>query len=292
MAVPFGAATLASAEVVDRVPLPRSASSPTKDFPPGVAVLVRSPPEYVRASADGANGAWTGPRYQATGKPDEGGSTSIAWSVDFDGESKSALEAVTRAPRRGWTADIKGGMSVNHVIAGRVVGTMLGSYVLLQSPAPANASYEAALAFPIAPRVHAVLRLELRGPPGDGAGEWGTYAVGGLPASLWNRGRAFWVLASTQLHGNLPPTRVSARSTGRTISGTVGDAYRHPVIGAPVVLERRSGGSWRRVTSTRTNAQGAYVVRGVARGRYRVVARVGTLAAASASVVAAGRTPS
>ena len=286
LAAALAAASLASADAVDRVPVPRTASSPTKDFPPGVALVLRSSAAYVRASVDGMRGTWSGPQYRASGNPGEGGPTSIAWSVEFDAESKTPLEAVNRAVRRNWPLDIRGGMSVNHVIGGRIVGTMLGEYVLRQSPAPENASYEAALAFPIAARIHAVLRLELRGPPGDAAGQWGTYIVGTLPASLWNRGQAFWALASTELHGNLPPTRVVARAGGGTIRGTVGDAFRHPVVGATVTIERRAGSSWRAVTSTRTNARGAYVARGVARGRYRAVARVGTLVVRSASVVA------
>jgi hypothetical protein len=284
--------SVASAEAIERVPIPRGPSSVTKDFPPGVSLSLVSPEGYARSSGGGDRGTWTGPRYQASGDASNGGSTSISWTVDFENESKSALEAATKAPRRGWPIDIKGGMSVPHLIRNRIVGTMLGSFVLTRSPAPADASWEAALAFPIAPRIHAIVRFEVRGAAGDSAGDAGTYVVQGwIPASLWNRGQAFWALSGVRLEGNLPPTRVSARATGggRVVRGGVLDAFRHPLVGIRVALERLSGGGWERVATTRTDRTGAFTVRGVARrGRYRAVAAIGSVAARSPAVAAGG----
>ena len=285
--VAAAAVSVAWAESVERVRVPQGDSAIPAEFPPGVSLAISSPPDYVRAAGGDRRGSWTGPRFAATGDPANGGSTSISWSVEFDAGSKTADQAVASAMRRSWPVDVKGGMSVPHVVGKRTVGTILGSYILARSPAPANASYEAALAFPIAPRVHALVRLELRGPAGDSAGPAGTYLVkGSLPASLWNRGQAFWVLAGVRLEGNLAPTRVVARAArGGAIRGSVADAFRHPVVGARVAVERLAGGAWRRVSSTRTSPTGKFAVAGVSPGRYRVAASVGASTARSAPVV-------
>ena len=123
----------------------------------------------------------------------------------------------------------------------------------------------------------------------DDAGAAGTYFVKGVPASIWNRGQAFWVLTGIELRGPLPPTRVSAEVAGggRVVRGQVTDAFRHPVPRAQVRLQRRAGSAWRTVASTRSGPNGAYVLRGIAtRGRYRSVATAGSAAVRSSAIVA------
>jgi hypothetical protein len=135
------------------------------------------------------------------------------------------------------------------------------------------------------------LRYELPAPLSDVAGAAGTYVVNGLPASVWNRGQALWVMSSVELHGALPPSRVSAKvtSSGRTVRGTVADTFAHPVQRAKVSLQRFTGRGWRKVASTRTNARGVYILRGISRrSRYRTVAALGATGAVRSTVVVAG----
>ena len=89
--------------------------------------------------------------------------------------------------------------------------------------------------------------------------------------SVWNRGQAFWAMTGVRLLGNLPPTRVILTRAGDVLQGTVDDAFRHPVLRVPVSLQRKLGSSWRQLTKTKSDADGAFSVR-VGRGVYRAVA--------------------
>ena len=60
------------------------------------------------------------------------------------------------------------------------------------------------------------------------------------------------------------------------------------MLGAPVSLERRSGGAWVRVAGTKTNGRGFYTVRARGRGTYRVTVRVSGFTAMS-KTLRAGR---
>lgn len=279
----------AGAGVVERVGVAATGGEVTRSLPRGVSIALGSPPDYRRATRAGAEGRWLGPRYEATGDATAGGDTSMMWRLRF-AQASNPVAAASAIPTRGWPVDLKGGVSIEHVIRGRVVGTILGHYVLARS-GPTGAAYEAAVAFAIAPRVFGQLRLEAPEPATDDAGGAGSYVVNDgapVPASLWNRGQAIWAISNVRLLGALPPTRVSARtvSGGRVVRGEVADAFRHPVVGARISLQRFAG-AWRTVTSTRVNARGQYAVRGVAtRGRYRVVAAVESSTAASRPLVA------
>ncbi len=290
LAAPLLVVVPAAAAVIDRVRIAEAGGAVTRSFPPSVFVSVTSPGDYVRASSSSSGGRWLGPRYQATGNGSLGGETSIAWHLRFTSGQKDAEAAAETVAHRGWPVDIKGGVSVPHVVAGRTVGTILGHYVLRRAPGAKSAAFDAAFAFPVASRLYALLRFELLEPATDDAGDQGRYVVkGSLPASIWNRGQAFWALTAVRLEGNLAPTRVAARvaPNGQAVRGTVADAFRHPIIGARVVLERETGAGWTRVASARTNSRGAYSVRGISRpGRYRAVAAVGRAVARSVSFFA------
>jgi len=282
------AAVAAPAQVTERVRVASAGGQLTKGFPAGVFVWIVSPPAYARASLAGDGGRWVGPRYAATGDGTVGGDTSISWSLRF-AQAKDAVAAANSSLAKGWPVDLRGGISVPHVIGGRTVGTILGHYVLTAPPGDRPAAYELAVAFAVGPGVFALLRYELPDPVSDDAGAAGSYVVNGLPASVWNRGQALWAMTSLELHGTLPPTRVSARVApdGRVVRGTVGDAFRHPVVRARVALQRLTGSAWRTVASTRTDKHGVYALRGIAtRGRYRTVATLGSAAVRSSSVVA------
>ena len=245
----------------------------TSAFPRGISLTLTSPPDYRRRSADLTRGTWTGPDYWAAGDQTKRGTTSIAWSVDFQARTGTAKALALAAPRHQWPVDKKDPIAVPHYVGRRVVGTILGFYVITRAPAPNDASFEAAIAFPVAPRAFSLIRFDLVSPAGDSSGEWGDYLVNGqdLP-SIWNRGQAFWSLSGVHLLGNLPPARIVLTDSGRVVRGSVSDAFYHPVLGLPVSIERQVGTSWRPLTRARTDRNGEFSLRVPARGSYRAVA--------------------
>ena len=282
----------APAEVAEQVRIASAGGRLTQGFRPNVVLAFTSPRDYIRASFSGTEGRWLGPRYTATGDGNVGGDTSISWTLRFvTGRDGPALARAALV--HNWTLDIRGAVSVRHLIGSRVVGTILGHYIVTRAPDPRGAAHEAAMAFAVAPQVFAVLRFELPQPVSDDAGAAGTFLVKGLPASVWNRGQAFWALTGVELRGPLPPTRVSARVVGggSVVRGQVTDTFGHPVPRARVRLERRVGSAWRTVASTRSGPNGAYTHRGiVTRGRYRSVASSGSAAVRSSAVLAGPET--
>jgi hypothetical protein len=266
---------LAGASSVERVRV--AGPGVTSAFPRGVSLELSSPPAYARASAAADEGRWVGPAYWATGNPNERGTSSIRWSVDFQATPGTAKSVVLASSAHSWPVEKKDPIAIPHYIGKRVVGTILGFYAISHGPAPNDASYEADLAFPVAPKAFSVVRFDLLDPPADSAGEFGDYLVGGLDLpSIWNRGQAFWALSGVSLVGNLPATRIELSVSRRAISGYVSDAFHHPVIGLPVSLQHREGDSWRPLTSRRTNRKGEISVRGLAVGDYRAVASART----------------
>jgi hypothetical protein len=261
--------SLAAAQSVERVRV--SGPGVTPAFPRGISLELASPPDYARRSAGGAQGSWGGPDYWASGKRDLGGKASIRWSVSFTTSAAIPKTIALQSPTHGWPLDKKDFFSIPHYVGKRTVGTILGYYVITRAPAPEDASYEAVLVFPLAPKALAIVRFELTDPATDSAGEWGSYLVGGfdLP-SIWNRGQALWALSGVRLRGNLPPTRVSLAATGRVLHGSVADAFRHPVLGVLLTLQRRIGSSWRTLASTKSDTRGLFSIR-VGHGTYRAV---------------------
>jgi hypothetical protein len=288
IALPAAFAVAARSQDVERVRVADAGAPLTQGVPRDVFLTLASPPDYERGSGTETAGTWLGPEYGTT-KP--AGRTSIAWRLSFRESKQIPSAAAAEQVTRGWPVDLKGGVSVDHVIGARIVGTMFGAYVLTRAPGSSSAAYEGALAFPIAPRLFALLHLDVLDPPSD-AGRDGTYVVEGIPASIWNRGQALRALTGVRVEGSLAPTRVSrtVSNRGRVIRGLVADAFRHPVVRALVGLERLVGSSWQTVAKTRTNRRGAYTVRGIAkRARYRVVAVLDGNSARSVAVVAGRR---
>ena len=115
------------------------------------------------------------------------------------------------------------------------------------APAPDDAGFEAALAFPVAPKAFTVVRFDLSDPSTDSAGDKGDFLVGGLDLpSVWNRGQAFWAISGVAAGRELAPRERSSWPTpGERCAGRVSDAFHHPVLGLPVSVERQVGGSWR-----------------------------------------------
>ena len=244
----------------------------TGAFPRGVSLELASPPSYARRSADPTRGVWRGPDYWAAGDAQKRGTTSISWSVSFQARPGPVQAVALQGNQHRWPLDKKDPIAVPHYVGKRNVGTILGFYAITRAPPPDDASFEAAIAFPLAPKAFSVVRFELS-PSTDSSGQWGNYLVSGLDLpSIWNRGQAFWALSGVSLVGNLPPASIDLSDSGLTLRGTVSDAFHHPVLGLPVSVQRRVGSSWRPLASVRTNKRGEFSLR-VGRGAYRAVAR-------------------
>jgi hypothetical protein len=271
-AVALLAPPLAAATSVERVRV--AGPGVTSAFPPGISLELTSPPDYTRKSAAGTRGSWKGPDYWASGNPQQRGSASISWSVNFQARPGSAQAIAVSAPQHDWPLDKKDPITVPHYVGKQAVGTILGFYAITHAPAPDDGAYEAALALPVAPKAFSIVRFDLNSPSTDSAGQWGSYLVNGLDLpSIWNRGEAFWALSGVRLLGNLPPVRILLTDSGRMLRGMVSDAFHHPVLGLPISLQQQVGGSWRDFATVRTNKQGEFSVRVPSRGSYRAVTK-------------------
>lgn len=270
----------AGAQAVERVRI-ADAARQQHGLPAGLLVELSSPPTYNRTSVTGDSGRWQGPRFEARGNPNDAGFSSLIWSVNFD-ERPGDAEAIALASvvHTDWPRDQRGGISVPHVVGTRDVGTVLGYYVML-TPGGGDARFEGVIAFPLDVNLNAVAHFEALEPPSD------SYIVNGSSvASSWNRGQILVALAGVRLQGNLPPKTVAARphDRGRLVRGKVVDRFLDAVLGAPVALEKLSGGSWRKVAGTRTNQRGIYSVHAKRRGTYRVTVRMAGFTAMSREI--------
>jgi hypothetical protein len=80
-------------------------------------------------------------------------------------------------------------------------------------------------------------------------------------------------MSRVRLEGNLPPSIATIRMRRKgVLAGSVVDFQHHAVLGVPVVLQRRIGGRWLRISQSRTSQLGGYNFRTTKPGSYRVVA--------------------
>jgi hypothetical protein len=269
------AAQIAGAQVVERVRIADPARA-AHGLPPGLVVELTSPTDYNRGAAAATDGRWVGPPYIARDRSTSG-TSAIDWTVTFD-ERQGDADAVARANvQRPWGRDQHGGLSVPHVVGNRLLGTIPG-YFYLMTPGEPDAKFEGVLAFPLDANLHAVVRIQLLDPPSD------AFVVKEvITGSTWNRGQALLALSGVRLQGTLPPKIVSAKAAdrGRKVRGKVVDRFLDPVVGAPVALERSTGGGWTRVARGRTSQTGFYTLRPGRRGTYRVTVNMGGFKAES-----------
>ena len=252
-------AQFAPGQAIERVRVDR----PSAALPESLYLIVGSPDEYARAAFNGTSGSWIGPLYWRPEYPEGRNNATIDWEVGFD-ERPLATERIALANlTRDWTEDQRAGISIEHVVGRRVVGTIPGFFVLQVERR--SAPSELVVAFPVAPKLHVFVRFLLLRPESD------AYVVkGSMLASSWNRGQALLAMSRTRLEGNLPPALVTARPRRKgVLGGFVVDFHRHAVVAVPAVLERRAGSGWRRISSVKTNRLGGYAFR-VKPGAYRV----------------------
>jgi hypothetical protein len=248
-------AQLAPGQAIDRVRVERT----TPALPDSLYLVLGSPDEYSRVGP----GSWLGPPYWPPESPTLRNNVAMSWEVGYDDRPLNTERIALANLSRDWTEDQRAGVSVDHLVGGRVVGTIPGFFVLQVERR--SAPNELVLAFPIAPRLHAWIRFLLPRPENDSF-----YVKGSVLASSWNRGQALLAMSRVRLEGNLPPDRVTLRARRKgLVGGFVVDFHGHAVAGIPAAVERRSGARWRRVSSTRTNELGGYTFK-VGPGSYRV----------------------
>jgi hypothetical protein len=274
-------ASLAPGQSIERVRV--APNPPVASVPPGLFVVVRSPDSYSRAASSGGRGSWIGPGYWPRGVNNPWGNAGIDWEVGFDARRMDTERLALANLTRDWAEDQRAGVSVPHLVGGRVVGDIPGFFVLqvLRQSAPS----ELVVAFPLSRDLHAYVRFLLTRPESNDL-----FVNGSIQASSWNRGQALVAMSRVKLEGNLPPSLVSIRQRrgGRVVAGFVLDFLRHPVVGIPVTLERRSGRGWRRVATVRSTRIGGYSFR-VAPGTYRARATLRPRFSATSAAVRARR---
>lgn len=279
-----GTTPAAGQPVLDRVQVGVPGDPTTRGYDDALSVALEAPAEFGRGCCyNGESGEWLGPRYAATADPSIWNPSRIRWDVSF-ARVRGSARALARSA--GW-AELpelaSGSKRVRHVVGGRRVGLLKGSYALDAARAP-GARVQAALVIELARRLHALVVFDLSDPPADDAGSLGSFTVGGLPASAWNLAQAKAALGRVYVEGNLPPARVRARRSGGRVRGSVSDVLGHPVSEVSVALERRSGGSWRTAATGTTTTGGRFALRAARPGSYRVVASFGGATAKSARI--------
>jgi hypothetical protein len=248
-----------------------------RGFSLATAVVVPTLSEFRKIGFDGDAGSWEGPVCE---RPPSGSArTALTWRVGFP-LRRSAEEAARAALTFRWTIVETSSVTVQHVVAGRGVGTIPGTLVVTSSQSP-QGWHEAGLGFPIGRGYYAAAEAWSRG---NAFACVVRTAQGPVPSSTWHRQTSGAALRGVRLEGSLPPARVTARGSRTRVGGTVRDAFGHPVAAATVVLERRVGRTWRRATAGRTTARGSYSLRSRRRGLYRATAALAGSSARSRAV--------
>lgn len=260
-------AQLAPGQAIDRVRV--APNPPVASVPDGLFVVVGSPDAYSRVAASGTRGNWVGPSYRPAGAPNPWGNATIDWEVGYDGRQLDTERVALGNLTQDWVEDQRAGVSVPHVVGGRVVGDIPGFFVLQVQRQ--SAPSELVLALPLSRDLHAFVRFLLTRPESNSF-----FVNESILASSWNRGQALVAMSRVKLEGNLPPALVSIRPRkgGRVVGGFALDFLRHAVVGIPVTLERRTGRGWRRIATARTSRFGGYSFK-VKPGSYRVRATLG-----------------
>jgi hypothetical protein len=255
-------AQLAPGQSIERVRVDR----PAAGLPANLNLLIGSPDEYSRQSARATSGTWIGPAYWLPANPAIRNNASMDWEVGYDERVMSTERVALVNLTKDWTEDQRAGVSVDHLVGGRVVGTIPGFFVL-QVERRSSPS-ELVVAFPLSEKLHTFVRFVLPRPETDDY-----FVKGSILASSWNRGQALLAMSRVRLEGNMPPSVVTIRQRRkRVLVGFVVDFYRHAVVGIPVTLQRRAGSRWVRIRGARTTRLGGFSFKVGKPGSYRVTA--------------------
>jgi hypothetical protein len=239
---------------------------PSAGLPSNLYVVLNSPGEYSRQALRPTSGSWVGPSYWIPSNPAIRANATMDWEVGFDERPLNTERIALANLTRDWVEDQRAGVSLDHVVGRRVVGTIPGFFVLQVERR--SAPSELVLAFPVSTKLHAFVRFLLLHPETDDF-----FVKGSVLASSWNRGQALLAMSRVRLEGNLPPSLVTIRARrNRVVAGAVVDFYRHAVVRVPISLERKNGSRWQRIKTARTTSVGGFVFKVGKPGSYRVTA--------------------
>lgn len=247
----------ASATPGDHVQVGRPGQNATAGFPLGLFTGVATLPGYRAVGRfDGESRNWEGPEYRAGTL---GGTSTLDWQVTFDRPGSAAAMAA-QALGLSWPVAEQPTVRIPHLVGTRNVGSIPALALLTKAPGDNNAQYESVIAFPLCRGLFVAAKFSLLSPGSEYAtAPSDRFLVAGAPAKQWNHDRAIEALGQVTLEGHLPPGRVTARATGRSVTGTVRDCRGDPMAGIEVRLLRG------RATAARARA--------AADGSYRLVAR-------------------
>jgi hypothetical protein len=282
------AAGLALAQVEDRIVLKATGGNDLAHYSPALAAVVVSPPEYSRGCCYDSNGGeWTGPRYQATGLASLGADSKYDWTVGVAVRAGDTRAALIANLTHDFPVMSEGQQQVEHRVGGRAVGSIGGYWVLTRSTfgGADDARMEAAVGFLLCDGNTAYAKVSMLLPSSNSAGGtigFGEYLINGMRPTDWNAEKGMQAIRGVRLEGNRPAQRVTAAARGRRVSGRVADCDAHPLASLAVQLQRRTGRSWRTVSSGRTGAGGTYSLAARSAGTYRV--RAGTRTSTSLRV--------
>jgi hypothetical protein len=255
----------ASAATTDRVQVGRPGQNATPGFPLTLFVTVTTLPDHNAVGRfDAASRDWEGPDYRSSLRIAK---SKLSWNVTFASPGSAAAMA-TRALALRWPLAESPQMRIPHLAGGRQVGSIPAVALLTKGPGDGNAQYESVVAFPLCRGVFAAAQFALLDPGFD----FGTspsdpvLVAGNVPARQWNHDSALAALGQVALEGHLPPGRVTARATGRSIRGTVRDCRGDPMAGVALRLLRGRAV----VGRAKVAADGSYRVVAPGRGSYRV----------------------
>lgn len=255
----------ATAATKDRVQVGRPGQNATAGFPLGLYTSVTTLPSYRPLGRfDGESRNWQGPAYSAASL---GGRSTLDWQVTFVRGGSAAAAARGALGGRRWPVAERPRVRIAHRIGTRVVGRIPAAALLTKAPGDNNAQYESVLAFPLCSGLFATAQFSLLSPGSVYASDPSdVFLVDGVPARTWNRDQAVLALSQVALEGYLPAGRVTARASGRNVSGTVRDCRGDPMAGIDVrLLSGRTP-----VARTKAAADGSYRLAARGPGAYRV----------------------
>jgi hypothetical protein len=263
------AVPVVAAEVTDRISVRGTGGNHVDGYSPTLKVVAVSPDEYRRGCCYDANGGqWIGPTFTGPGVGSD--DSDIDWGVHIHSTIRSVRPAITAGLAQDWPVAEQGQKPVEHVVGGKVAGTIAATWVLtrpsLNERFGKSAQWESAIGFSICGPV-AVTNFQALNP---GSAEY--RVKGSIAAETWNREQVFAAVRSVRLEGNLPVARVRAAARGKTVRGTVTDCHGHAVSAVRVTLEQQAGSRWKIVRSGRTATNGSVSLGARSAGVYRISA--------------------
>jgi hypothetical protein len=251
----------AAAPTVDRVQVGRPGQEVTVGFPRETFVSVTPLAGYRAVGAfDGDSRSWRGPAFGG------GGSATLDWRVRFLAAPSAAVAARRALGRDDWPVVGQARRRVPHRVGRVTVGSIPAASVLTAAPQENDARAESVVAFPLCHGLFVAATFSATSPAAELDAASGPISVRGVPAARWNRERARDALGQVAVGGYLPVGRVTARSSGRTITGIVRDCRGHAMPGIGVRLLRRGA----TIARTRASADGSYRFVAPGPGSYRI----------------------